>query len=241
MAVAALALAGLRYLTFEVNDTCNMAHVHPKCPVSDEERYKFGDRSHVLTNDDIVEFWWWCRRRGFTGSVLWHLYNEPTLVLERIRALQLAMHNIVPDQHFHIWTNSPVRLVGFHHVQHTNYAVVRPDDLDNRRASTSGEGRPYADMQPSGRCGRSFGWEVIIDYHGNWLLCCNDWRCEESSGNILIGEPWCDILARFTAKSEIAWSDAQSYAALPRMCRSCMDVNPNLSRSAFPVIEHPHE
>lgn len=232
-------LSALRYLTFEVNADCNMAHVHPKCPVSDPERYMFGDTSRTLSDDDIVEFYNWAYQfQGFRGSVLWHLYNEPTLVLDRIRGLQSRIQQIVPDQHFHLWTNSPMKLVGFHHVQHTNYADVRPDDLDNRRASTSGEGRAYLEMQPEGRCGRSFGWEVIIDNHGNWLLCCNDWRCEEATGNILIDRDWEFLLEKFRGKAEIVWHDADSYAALPRMCRSCMDVNPNLSRSALPVVEN---
>lgn len=223
-----------QYLTFEVNPNCNLAAIHPKCPINDPERYRFGRTDRVLQDEDILAFWRWCRDGGFDGVVLWHLYNEPTLALGRITALMTQMQAEVPSQRFHLWTNhrSAVRLNAFTHVQLTDYAVVRPSDLDNRRASVTGEGRPYAEARKaSGACGRGAGWEVIIDHHGNWLLCCNDWRCEESVGNIFV-DAWPALLAWYQDKARIAWHDRESYEALPRLCRACMDVNPKLHRTA---------
>lgn len=223
----------LRYLTFEINPTCNLAAIHPRCPINDPDRYRFGSTSAVLTDELVLAFWRWARTQGFSGTVLWHLYNEPTLALDRIRGLMREIQAEEPTQAFHLWTNHRAALGfdAFQHVQLTDYAQVRPEDLDNRRASTEGEGRPYAAMRPTGRCTRSYGWEVILDHHGNWLLCCNDWRCEESVGNVHT-ERWDVLLERFRVRAEIAWHDEASYQQLPRLCRACMDVNPNLSRTA---------
>lgn len=226
-------LSHQQYLTFELNATCNMANEHPRCPTSDPERFKFGKTERKLTDAIVLSFWRWAYyHHGFRGVVLWHLYNEPTLVKTRISALLKQMHAEAPEQRSHLWTNSPnaVKLVGFQHVQLTDYRVVRPDDLDNRRASTSGEGRPYSFVKPSGRCGRGFGWELILDAHGNWLLCCNDWQNEASIGNVFTDD-W-EVLLRRYAQAEIGWHDKASYDRLPRLCRSCMTVNPGLHRSA---------
>lgn len=222
-----------QYLTFEINPTCNLAAVHPKCPINDPDRYGYGETTHVLSDDLIITFWLWLRGQGFDGIILWHLYNEPTLAITRIRALQKRMQDIAPSQRFHLWTNAPkaVGFKGFDHIQLTDYREVRPEVLDNRRASVVGEGKPYALVTPSGSCGRGVGWELIIDHHGNWLLCCNDWRCEESVGNIFTAD-WSTLLARYEEKARITWNDEASYKALPRLCRACLDVNPKLHRTA---------
>jgi hypothetical protein len=232
-----ISMKPVRYLTFEVNSNCNLASIHPRCPVNDPERYMFGDTSKVLTDQDIIDFWFWCRYSyGFEGVVLWHLYSEPTLSIDRIRGLMKTMHTMYPTQRFHLWTNNVRDFAGFEHVQLTDYRIVRPNDLDNRRESTRGEG-DYARVGESGRCIRgTYGWEIIIDNHGNWLLCCNDWRCEENAGNILATDDWQSILHRYVEMTrDISWTDKASFEALPRMCRSCITVNPLLHRSAIPV------
>jgi hypothetical protein len=230
-----------QYLTFEVNSTCNLAALHPRCPINDPERYRFGRTDAVLTDEAILGFWQWMCAGGFAGIVLWHLYNEPTLALDRTERLMTAMQAERPDQRFHLWTNhrAASRLAGFNHIQVTDYALVRPGDLDNRRASVCGDGRPYRDLRRSQRvgvCGRGAGWEVIIDHHGNWLLCCNDWRAEESVGNIFVDD-WSTLRDHYQTRARIAWRDEASYNALPRLCRACLDVNPNLHKTArVPVM-----
>jgi hypothetical protein len=102
--------------------------------------------------------------------------------------------------------------------------------LDKRIQSAEGEGKPYSEMPPVGKCGRGLGWEIPIDNFGNWCLCCNDWRCEESFGSIMTS-PWELPYARYLAKRrQIRWNDEASYNGLPRMCRACLDVNPSLSK-----------
>jgi hypothetical protein len=224
----------LRYLNFEVNRACDLWKEHQgKCPISHPWRYKFSTSTKPISDDLIVEFWRWCRRHDFRGIVMWHMYNEPTLVLDRIRNLMTRMKEEDPGQPFQITTNSTPNIPGFDIVKFSDYRESTlshngRDKLDNRIASAEGEGKPYSEVEPVGWCGRGLGWELDIDYYGNWCLCCNDWRCEESVGNIH-EEEWEVLYERFKAKSErIRWHDEESYNALPRMCRSCMAVNPAL-------------
>lgn len=225
----------VQYLTFEINNTCNLTELHPKCPINDSERYSFGDVSQSLKDSSIVEFWLWCRSKGFNGIILWHLYNEPTLVIDRIISLMKKMQKLEPSQRFHLWTNNHQKFEDFNHVQLTNYNKVRPDELDDRRKSAQGEGRGYLVAEPQGYCIRgSLAWELIIDFFGNWLLCCSDWRCENSVGNIF-KDSWNELLEKYRLKAHIEWKDKESFGSLPRMCRACITENPGLHKSATMV------
>ena len=226
-----ISLNVVRYLSFEVTKLCNMTAAHPLCPINDPERYRFGDSSEPLSDELIVQFWRWARfTMDFRGIILWHGYSEPTLVLPRIYALMDRMRDADPGQPFHLFTNSTRPVQGFDLIKRTRYGPGGKD-LDARRETVTGEGKPYAEMQAEGWCGRGWGWEVWIDHHGNWNLCCNDWRCEESVGNIR-QDDWTELLMRYHAKAtQLRWHDEPSYQALPRLCRACLDKNPNLHRS----------
>lgn len=226
-------LSNLAYLTFEISKTCGLADLHPKCPVSDPERFKFGRQDYFLSDALIGAFWQWAvQEHGFRGVVLWHLYNEPAAENERIQKLVAWMRQLQPDQRTHLWTGKrgAAQLPGYDHVELTDYAIVRPDDLDNRRMTIFGNGN-YDRVPSHGVCTRSFPYEIILDYHCNWILCCNDWRAEESVGNIAAIEGWDTLLDVYEQKARIHWSDKNSYEALPRMCRSCVELNPTLHRS----------
>lgn len=214
----------MRYLSFEVNNTCNLADVHSKCPINHPERYLYGNKDNVLSEDAVVGFWKWCRfEKDFRGIVMWHSYNEPTLVLDKIYTIMGRIKYIDPGQPFQLITNSPVEIPEFDLYKYTVY----PDkELDDRILSATGEGKSYPEMlkinRRTGWCRRRFGWEMIVDYYGNLMLCCNDWRNEESVGNIYI-DNWDLLLNRFIRKSKsITWKDDVSYYSLPRMCRACM-------------------
>lgn len=235
----------VRYLTFEVNKTCDMVTVHPQCPIGHPERYKFGDTSQHLTAGSIFKFWRWARAsRNFRGIILWHSYNEPTLAISLIRECMKQIKSVDPYQPFHLFTNVPPNsrpdlIPEFDIITYSDYDPHSPDyskrvgsKLDDRISNRTGEGKPYSAVKPTGWCGRGFGWELLIDYHGNWNLCCSDWRGEEAVGNILVDSDWSSMLARYEDKARnIRWHDEASYNALPRLCRACMDVTPNLHRS----------
>lgn len=230
------ALRPLRYLTFEISSTCALADLHPRCAVSDPERYMFGQTDQRLDDQTILEFWRWARTHGFDGIMNWHLYNEPMPELPRIKALVAKMRAVHPDQRVHLWSglSAAKREQGttFDLVVHTDYRLVPPGALDNRRASTTGEG-DYDHAPRESVCTRAADFELIIDNHGNWLKCCNDWRCEEAVGNIFT-ETWDTLLEKYALQPKIAWHNVETWAQLPRMCRACVTVNSNLHRTAVP-------
>lgn len=221
----------LRYLTFELNKDCPFSAIHPKCPSGHPERYKFEKTNRILTDDVVVEFWRWCRYvQGFRGIILWHMYSEPALIIDRIHALMNRIKREDPLQPFELFTSfTNLDLSKFDLYKVTDYSDGR--ELDNRVLAKDGEGVPYSAVQKTGWCSRGYGWELPIDFHGNWLLCCNDWRCEESVGNIF-DDDWEEMFFAFKSKArKTRWSDKESYEAMPRMCRACIAYNFNLHRS----------
>lgn len=220
----------IRYLTFEINRHCGNAAAHEgRCPISHPERYKFSTSTVELPDTLILGFWRWTRRRGFRGIVLWHMYNEPVIDMDRISYLMAMMKLEDKFQPFQLTTSIPGEYPAFDIVKVSKYE--NGADLDNRIETNTGEGRPYQEMAPRGWCGRGLGWEVLIDNFGNWCLCCGDWRCEEAVGSICT-EDWKTLYDRWMEKrARIRWDSEESYKALPRMCRACLDKNPSLSRT----------
>ncbi len=228
----------IRYLTFEISRDCDMATEHAdKCPIAHPERYRWSASKRSIDDDLIFDFWAWARQeKHFRGIVMFNSYNEPTLSIERIRVLKARMLIVDPWQPFQITTNSDMPLDDFDIVARSHYGGPHyrgsSATLDNRMASAKGEGKPYREMKPVGRCGRGLGWEVLIDYFGNWCLCCNDWRNEESFGSI-VNTSWETLYKDWTERrSGIKWETEAEYKDLPRMCRACLDVNPALSQKA---------
>jgi hypothetical protein len=220
----------LRYLSFEVGRTCVLSELHRgKCPISHPDRYKYSQSEIPLSSYNIMEVWQWARSKGFRGIVMWHMYNEPVLELSRIRKLMLEMKKIDPLQPFQLTTSIPPPSISseFDIFLHSDYHGGA--QLDDRILTNTGEGRPYYKMPQKGHCGRGKGWEVIIDYYGNWCLCCNDWQCEELIGNIhntsldTLLNVWED------KRQRIMWTNKEEYEKLPRMCRACLDKNPSLA------------
>lgn len=231
-----------RYLTFEISTSCDMAHLHSRCPIGHPERYLFGQKSRPLSDVDILRFWRWCRmERDFRGIVMWHSYNEPTLHIYRIRQLMWAIRSVDPGQPFLLITNvkpGDPKADGFDMVKFSDYDDANPGfsrtvngELDARIDNRTGDGLPYTQVQPSGWCGRGWGWELLIDHYGNWNLCCSDWRSEEAVGNIHTDD-WSSLLIRYHDKAtRVRWNSKETYDALPRLCRACLHVTPNLHRS----------
>jgi hypothetical protein len=219
----------IRYLTFEVNQSCINREKHTgKCPISHPERYRFSKSSTKISDQHIFSFWRWCVSKGFRGIILWHMYNEPALSIGRIRNLMEIIKSVDPQQPFQITTS----IKGNYH----DFDIVKISDynngaqLDDRIKTNRGEGKPYNEMPSKGWCGRGRGWEILIDNFGNWCLCCNDWRCEESVGSICNTE-WDVLYDRWKLKrARIKWEDEESYKEMPRMCRSCLDKNPSLHK-----------
>lgn len=220
----------LRYLTFEINRTCRNSEVHSdKCPISHVERYKFSTSCTSINDPIIIGFWRWCRKKGFRGIVLWHMYNEPVLSLPRVLGLMKIMKEEDNFQPFQLTTSIEGDYKDFDIVKFSDYK--NGVQLDDRILTNEGEGKNYNQMPQKGWCARGLGWEIPIDNFGNWCLCCNDWRCEEAIGNIFDTD-WEFLYMRYKAKKKrFRWHDSQSYYNMPRMCRACLDKNPSLTKS----------
>jgi hypothetical protein len=230
----------VRHLSIEINNDCDLGEFHKGyCPNRHPERYLFGDKNTPVTDQLIIDFWYWCRfGHNFRGVVNWNGYNEPTLVLPRILLVMEEIKKKDQYQPFQIVTNkNNLQLPQFDIVKRSRYGDsnesrygdIGRSKLDNRLASIRGEGKPYGEMRTFGRCIRGSGYGVEIDYYGNWNLCCNDWRCEESIGNIWSGD-WDDLFAIWKEKClRPQWDSRETYEQMPRLCRSCLDVNPMLA------------
>ncbi len=222
----------IRYMSFEVNRDCPLAQVHAeKCPVGHPERNLFSLSKKPIDDMLIWDFWRWSKTKGFRGIILFHLYNEPALVMPRIKILMGYIKKQDPFQAFQL--NSAVIQADpeFDIVKFGDYKNNGPETLDNRLLTNRGDGKPYEEMPRMGFCGRGMYWEIPIDNYGNWCLCCNDWRNEESIGNIHDTDKWEELYKKWKEKSQgLRWSNKVSYNNLPRMCRSCFDLNPTLYR-----------
>lgn len=209
-----------------------MRAVHTKCPIGHPERYLYSRSQTAISDDMIVNFWKWCRDvHGFRGIVNWSSYEEPGHSLKRVLELQKRIKKEDPDQPFQLITSLPelADSADFDIVKFSDYDGGK--SLDDRIKTREGEGKPYAQMPRRSQCRRGMGWEIVIDNWGNWMLCCVDWRNEESFGSIC-NTDWEVLFQRWKEKAAtIRWRNEAEYNALPRMCRSCLDILPAI---AFP-------
>jgi hypothetical protein len=219
-----------RYLSFEINRDCDLAAAHwGRCPNSHPHRYINSKSTEPLTDKMVIGFYRWCKEKhNFRGIVNWNGYNEPSLAWEHISDLMRQMRMIDPVQPFQIVTNNLTMDFPGVDIVTRSYYAQEPLPLDNRVQAIYGEGLPYEQAYSWGQCARGQGWEIVIDYYGNWLLCCNDWRNEESFGCIYDSDLELLFKAWKAKGSTIKWWDKDTWDGLPRMCRSCISTNPKL-------------
>lgn len=211
------------YLSFEINNTCNLGDVHrSKCPIRHPSRYKRSVGRKPIDVEMIIRFWEWARfARNFQGVVNWNLYNEPTLAIGDIRKCMALMRARCPGQKFMLITNSNTVLDDVDQVLRTQYGADGGLKLlDDRLKVESGDGA----FQGPGCCRRGLGFEVAIDYYGNWCLCCNDWQNELSLGNVHHEDPESIYRKWNEAKRKYSWQNEAEFNALPRWCRRCVSV-----------------
>lgn len=229
-----------RNLSFEINQECNLASVHPLCPSGNPIRYKYGKQEKTITDDLMIEFWLWCRDKHYFRGI-WNFcgHNEPTLVIERIHNLLVRARTIDPGLPAQLVTNKENfvdQWDDFDIIKRSRYREGGVRLCDDRRpsfdgrlaAALGGEGKPYAQMSPWGRCIRGAGWEILVDVWGNWCNCCADFSCELAFGNLWT-DNWEEMFKMASERyRSMKWHDEASYNALPRLCRACLDVNPTL-------------
>jgi hypothetical protein len=224
-----------RSMSVELNPACDLGEIHPHCPNRHPDRYKYSPYKKPITDDLFFEFWKWAREKHyFRGVVSMSNYNEPTLIIDRIRAIMARMKAIDPGQPFQLVTN---REDGdyekeFDIVKRSRYRGLTrlctdaKPEFDGRILVADGEPAPYSSQPQFGHCLRGCHWELIIGFHGEVHLCCADWMCSEISGSICVDD-WEECFQKWKSKV-IRWHDEESYNRLPHLCRVCLNVNPSL-------------
>jgi hypothetical protein len=237
-------LRNVKYLSFEINDICNLTDQHPQCP-RNSKRFENSESEQPITVDDIVKFYRYCAdTHGFKGLVNFHYYNEPLCTKEKI----IEIIDRLPDARFSLWTNGlllsgdyrkNVFLKAFDDVMITIYPYANLTTLANIRLHYPNvrfqeahlDNRKDEDIKTEfnpciTKCARP-DWELIIDYYGNGHVCCGDWKAEMKIGNILNMDynefirnwkSWRDTLSK-------EWNE-ETYKFLPEICKICLARTP---------------
>ena len=227
----------LQLLSFEIGRTCNLAAVHPWCPVNAPGRY-LSDRA--IADGEILAWAESCKAAGFAGLVCFHYYNEPMVQLPRVVGLAVALRELL-GLRAGLWTNGelidPTRLdwvAAFDKVWITDHNPARralyqslvlqfPGTVHLKSGGHDsrlqiGQGRQRVPRP----CYRPTCTEMIVDNEGRLHLCCTDWPGETQIGNVL-HDLHADLLIRWRAVAEAARG-----GALP-VCAKCQ----GLARSAY--------
>jgi hypothetical protein len=240
-------LGFLKYLTFEINDECQLTEIHKKCPRS-WDRWGKLDHSKPVQDSEFIRFAEYCRDLGFKGEILFSWYNEPLCATDRI----VSLMNSLPGFKFYLWTNG-VELKGkeeilkrMNRIMVTKYPQTDMKTLNILRSSdiispckvlvqSEQWDERGMDVVPKfnksiTKCGR-FEWELIVDYYGNLHMCSIDWSGEFKLGNIhdcsydFLISRWNEMRERFN----VPW-DRQSFKDIPWICQLCTTRSPRCSQ-----------
>ena len=199
-------IANLDGLNIETINQCNYADVHKKCPV--KQRFeKFGPQR--LSMEILQKLFAELNELGFCGRVGLHHYSEP-LMDDRIEEIVILTKQTLPRGKINIWSNgstltyelglmlmeggvSWLRLSAYSDSEFArlqkiveglkkkfpdaDYDLVR-QELDNRKSLYNNKiinrEEPCWDMREL----------LIINSLGDLELCCRDYMCTYSFGNI---------------------------------------------------------
>jgi hypothetical protein len=192
----------LQAIDFEINLGCPLAGLHSGiCPITDPDRWKKLDRTHVMANADIIasvdEAY---NQLGFRGWILWHYFNDPILGLDRLEQLVPQLRKVVPQARLGFFTSGEkadldlARLKIFDKVWWRNYLsrgtsavrashpnlIVDPAPVLDARMTTPPR------LNNRKRCRRMWD-ELAFDFYGHAHICTGDWRGEVRLGNIQDG------------------------------------------------------
>lgn len=230
----------LQLLSFEIGRTCNLAALHPWCPVNDPSRHSVNGCNGLqmpLTDGEILDFAKFAQLRGFAGLVAWHYYNEPMIHLDRILALGCQLREV--GLRMGLWTNGTlIREDDLAWIERFDSVWITDHDRERRalyqRLVNKFPGRVHLKCgghddrltvysTPAKRCmpcWRPTVTEMIVDYVGDLHLCCTDWRGECQIGNVR-RDNHAELLDRWGRMAVAA-----SVGALP-VCAQCQALKRN--------------
>jgi len=236
-------LRNLSYLSFEINDLCNLTDQHPQCP-RNADRFANSSSQTPIGIDDIVNFFRFCKGLGFNGLVNLHYYNEPLCTKDKM----LEIISRLPEANFSLWTNGLLLsgdyrkntfLNAFEDVMITVYPFTNRNTVANtmihypnvRVQEAHLDNRKTEDIEPKFNpkitsCHRP-DWELIIDYYGNGHVCCGDWKAEMRIGNILNTpyQEFIDNWKKWRDRLSQNWNE-ETYKLLPNVCKLCLTRTP---------------
>ena len=219
----------LQLLTHEIGTSCNMMKEHQgKCPITISERYDAVDTTHVLTDEEIIDNIIVAYEYGFQGMTSWHSYCEPLLYLDRIERIVSEVNSFIPQKHL-LWTNGtlldeidPERLKIFNKIIISNYSKRNWDHLqsivpDLKILRGYLDNRIHKKRRTRKRCLRLFT-EMIIDYYGNYRVCCGDFMGTTLSMNTRHG--FDKIIKKHKELRSLIAVEPQS-EKVPNICKTC--------------------
>lgn len=179
-------LENVKYLSQEISSGCNMREIHPLCPIHGIDIYALMDKRKKMEDEVILDNIKISYENGFNGFLNWFFYNEPLLEIDRLERISKGVYKINPNAKNVLWTNGslignhvdPDRLSIFTHVFISNYAKKRWSELKSKHPNVtllSGKLDNRMTSGPENHSGcRNMNGEIIIDFYGNWRMCCID-------------------------------------------------------------------
>lgn len=179
----------LQIFSQEIGTDCNLKHAHRhRCPIARDDRYSLLDTTTPMSDDVIIDNIRTVYNRGFKGLYAWHFYCEPLLYLDRLEGLHERIRSVDPGAKELLWTNGVLinngveaaRLRYFHKINITRHVELDYDAICRQLPQAKViSGRLDRRLTPTAHhtipCRRIFR-EVVVDYYGNWRLCCGDWQ-----------------------------------------------------------------
>jgi len=181
----------------QLSNVCNMNH--KKCPVS-----VYTERKH-LPLKYVTQIIYELSELGYVGSIGFHCYNEPTID-PRLYYIMNYTRKMLPRSTIIIWTNGKILtkelLLDFSEIGNIKYFVSRYDnsitksmfdDVGISDVSWLGVDENKMDdrlcwydrdcNQHNTPCTAPYR-QLSIDYMGNVVICCMDWKSSVVFGNI---------------------------------------------------------
>lgn len=221
-------------ISFEINNDCNMKHLHRECPINTR---KYRKKEKTLTSKIIIECINQAKDMNFNGYITFHNYNEPLISKEEM----LSVIDRLPQEKYLLWTNGllldrdmkkneflkkfkliyiscyhPGHMAFFKEIQAFHGRVhIEEIKLDDRLDIYSREPDNIIG------CKRPL-FDLPIDHYGNVHLCCFDWNNEYEIGNIFYSSLkdiiHSDRYQKLLASSEKRLLDLNS---CPVICKRC--------------------
>jgi len=174
----------------QLSNICNMAH--KECPISTyTQKVHLPIRYVRMTIDSLSIL-------GYMGDIGFHIYNEPTIDPRLFYIMKYA-NEVLPESQVVLWTNGKILTEGlvedFSEIKNLKYYLSCYGGINAEQFLCEGTNKTSGELddrlgwydrpeRPTGRICRAPYSQVTIDYNGNVIICCMDWKASVIFGNI---------------------------------------------------------